>query len=415
MSELFHSRREFVALAGSGALALAHATRAGDDVDNAPVMIAGIDKQILRSNRDGTGSTWFHPRACTIPGKPTLTVFMTVQVIGGSDYFGPVQMMTSRDLGKTWTDPTPVPPLGRVKQPDGSEEGVCDVVPQWHPATKSVLALGHNVYYSGPKFSRDQPPRWPVYAVYRDGKWGPRRKLEWDDPRGAYIYSNNCGQRVVLPNGDILLAFTFGPDPKKPRSVAGVLCGFDGDTLTVKKVGRPLTNDTGRGLLEPSVTAFGGRYYLTIRAEDGRGYVSESADGLDWSAARPWAWEDGTPLVMSTTQQHWLPHSDGLWLVYTRKDPTNANVIRWRSPLWMARVDPKSLRLRKETERVVVPLVGDGVAVPDQVALMGNFHPVNITPDESWVTVGEWMPRNGVRGDLLLARVRWEKPNQLAE
>ena len=31
--------------------------------------------------------------------------------------------MTSADLGRTWTEPQPVPPLGRVRQPDGSEEG----------------------------------------------------------------------------------------------------------------------------------------------------------------------------------------------------------------------------------------------------------------------------------------------------
>jgi hypothetical protein len=29
------------------------------------------------------------------------------------------------------------------------------------------------------------------------------------------------------------------------------------------------------------------------------------------------------------------------------------------------------------------------------------------------VTVGEWQPRNGIAGDLLLARVRWSAPNRL--
>ena len=44
---------------------------------------------------------------------------------------------------------------------------------------------------------------------------------------------------------------------------------------------------------------------------------------------------------------------------------------------------------------------------------MGNFHPLNVTPDESWVTVGEWQPKNGIHGDLLLARIRWTTPNSL--
>lgn len=407
------SRREFLALLGGGVAGVA-AVHSAVGAES-PSLIAGIEKVAVRRGRDGSGPTWFHPRACMVPGDSGKTAFMTLQTITGSDYFGPVHWMTSSDLGRTWTAPLPVPPLGRVRQPDGSEEGVCDVVPDWHPATRTVLALGHNVFYSGPRFSANQPPRWPVYAVWRDGRWGPRRKLDWNDPRGAYIYTNNCGQRVVLPNGDILLAFTYGGAQKKPRSVSGVICSFDGDTLAVKQVGEEVSHDKGRGLLEPSVTRYRGRFFLTLRAEDNRGYVCAGDDGLKWTPKQPWAWDDGEPLTLSTTQQHWLPHSEALWLVYTRKDASNANVIRWRSPLWMAQVDLNTLRLRRDTERVVLPLVGDGVNDPNRVALMGNFHPINVSPDESWVTVGEWQPRNGIQGDLLLARIRWNKPNALAK
>jgi hypothetical protein len=374
-------------------------------------LIRSIEKVVLRRGRDGSGPTWFHPRACMLPDG---TAFMTLQTIMSSDYFGPVHWMTSSDLGRTWSEPQPVPPLGRVKQPDGAEEGVCDVVPEFHPKTKSVLALGHNVFYSGPKFSANQPARRPTYAVWCDGKWGPRRRLDWADPRGAYIYSNNCGQRVTLPDGDILLAFTHGGSKDKPRSVSGVICSFDGETLAVKRVGEEITHDEGRGLLEPSLTRWRDRYFLTIRAEDGRGYVCASGDGLKWSPKQPWAWDDGEQLAMSTTQQHWLAHSEALFLVYTRKDASNVNVIRWRSPLWMAEVDPATLRLRRESERVGLPLVGDGVKDPDRVAIMGNFHPVNASPEESWVTVGEWQPKNGIKGDLLLARIRWNRANSLA-
>ncbi len=407
------SRREFliaIGLATAGAEMPRFAA-----ASEAKSLIADIEKVTLRRGRDGSGPTWFHPRACMVPSESSPLAFLTLQTIAGSDYFGPVHWMTSADLGRTWTDPLPVPPLGRVKLPDGSEEGVCDVVPQWHPPTKTVLALGHNVFYSGPRFSADQPPRWPVYAVWRDGRWGPRRKFEWNDPRGAYIYTNNCGQRVVLPEGDILMAFSHGPEKREPRSVSGVIAAFDGETLAVKRVGEEITHDKGRGLLEPSITEFRGRYFLTIRAEDNRGYVAASENGLQWTPKQPWAWDDGEPLTLSTTQQHWLPHSDTLWLVYTRKDAGNVNVIRWRSPLWMAEVDTETLRLRRDTERVVLPLMGDGVKDPDRVALMGNFHTTNVGPAESWVTAGEWQPRNGIKGDLLLARIRWNKPNRFAE
>ncbi len=383
-------------------------------------LIASIEKQVVRQNRDGKATTWFHPRACRVPSKrPAASyAFMTVQSIGGSDYFGPVHWSESSDLGKTWAKFRPIPSLGRVpvaKHP-GLMAGVCDVVPQYHPPTKTILAMGHVVFYKGPKFARgDQLARYPVYTVRRsDGTWSKRRILEWNDPRGAFIYSNNCGQRVVLPNGDILLAFTFGDKPTH-RSVAGVLCEFDGEKLSIKKVGPPLKLAHKRGLLEPSLTQFGGKFHITIRAEDDHGYQSVSSDGLNWEPKQRWVWDNDEPVTMSTTQQHWLTHSDGLFLVYTRKDKSNTGIIRWRAPLYVAQVDVLTRRLIRSTERVVLPLVGDGVNDPNNVALMGNFNVTNAGPDESWVTVGEWMPKKNARGDLLLARIRWSRPNRLAK
>ena len=83
--------------------------------------------------------------------------------------------------------------------------------------------------------------------------------------------------------------------------------------------------------------------------------------------------------------------------------------------LWIARVDPERVCLIRETEQVVLPLVGDGVNAADDVAIMGNFNVTNAAPEESWVTVGEWIPRRGGKGDVLLARIRWAKPNRLVD
>ena len=396
-------------LQGSAATSEVHAN---------PPLIAEISKETLWRNRDGKQRTWFHPRACMLPGEEGKPVaLMTLQEIGGSDYFGQVHWSRSEDLGKSWTDPQPIAALGRERIPgrdDALRAAVCDVTPQYHPQTDTVIALGHVVFYKGQYFARrEQLPRYPVYVTRdKDGIWSQRKILQWEDPRGAFIYSNNCGQRVILPNGDVQMSFTFGPKSEH-RMVSGVRASFDGKHLNVESVGPPLHNPKGRGLLEPSVTKFGGKFWITIRAEDERGYVSVSDDGLNWSEKKAWAWLDGTPLDMSTTQQHWLTHSDGLFLIYTRKDASNVNVIRWRSPLWVARVDVDRQCLIKSTERVLLPLVGDGVNDPDKVALMGNFNVTNASPEESWVTVGEWMPRHGYRGDVLLARIRWAKPNRL--
>ncbi|MDC0274431.1 MAG: sialidase family protein [Planctomycetaceae bacterium] len=380
-------------------------------------LIQSIEQQTLWTNRDGKSLTWFHPRPCLVPqknGKPF--ILMTLQEISGSDYFGPVHWARSVDIGETWSKPELIDGFDRRDVPgyEGLKEGVCDVVPQYHPNTNTTLALGHCVFYRGKHFSRtDQLSRFPMYCVRKaDGTWSDRKILEWDDPRGSYIYTNNCGQRVVRPDGDILLAFTFGPEANG-RMVAGVRCRYDGENLTIKEVGPPIIHKVKRGLLEPSMTEFQGRYYMTIRAEDDRGYVSVSDDGLHWAKKKPWTWDNGKPLDMSTTQQHWLTHSQGLYLVYTRKADHNSNVIRWRAPLWMAKVDVEKRVLLKETEQVVHPLVGDGVNKPGDVALMGNFHVVNASADQSWVTVGEWMPRREARGNTLLARIHWSEPNEI--
>lgn len=384
----------------------------GDD------LIRTIETETLWRNRDGNSVTWFHPRACMLPdenGEPI--VLMTMQEIGGSDYFGQVHWTSTSDLGRTWTEPEPIAALGRDPVPgrtDGLQAGVCDVTPQFHPQSRSVLALGHVVFYKGPRFSRgEQLARYPVYVTRNaNGEWSERKILEWNDDRGSFIYSNNCGQRAIRPDGDVQMSFTFGPE-EKHRMVAGVISSFDGDQLAVQSVGPAIKHPHGRGLLEPSVTMFDGKVWMTIRAEDGRGYVAVSEDGLDFGKKAAWYWDDGTPLEMSTTQQHWLTHSDGLFLVYTRKDESNENVMRWRSPLWVARVDTDQRCLIRSTEQVVLPVVGDGSNKPNEVALMGNFDVTNVSPDESWITVGEWIPKGGARGDVLLARIRWSKPNRL--
>ena len=192
------------------------------------------------------------------------------------------------------------------------------------------------------------------------------------------------------------MSFTFGPTENN-RMVAGVKCSFDGEELKVLEVGPPLTSNLGRGFLEPSVTMFKSRYYLTIRAEDGRGYVAVSEDGLNYQSKTAWAYDDGNPLEMSTTQQHWLVHSEGLFLVYTQRIPSNLNVLRWRSPRSPSHSRSQEIcSLIRSPEKVVLPLVGDGVKMPDDVAIMGNFHITNVSPEET--PGSRW--ENGCRGEM---------------
>jgi hypothetical protein len=52
----------------------------------------------------------------------------------------------------------------------------------------------------------------------------------------------------------------------------------------------------------------------------------------------------------------------------------------------MARVDPERLCVIRDTEQVVVPERG---------ARLGNFGVCDISENETWVTVAEWMQTNG--------------------
>jgi len=382
-------------------------------------LIRSIESNVIFPGRQ-TSPTWFQPRACAIPGAGETSVLMTLQTISGSDNYGSVHWTITQDGGLHWSQPAPIASLERrplQSEPGtdnaGWEEGVCDVVPEFHPQTGAVLAIGHNVYYRNNVLAKPQRARWPVYVVRSaDGRWSEPRRLEWTDPRGRFIYTCGCAQRLTEKNGDVLIPLSFAATADEPRSVASVLCSFDGQTLAIRKLGNVLSNPIKRGLLEPSLAYWGGRYYMTIRAEDDRGYVAVSDDGLQWQPQQPWAWDDGEPLTMSTTQQRWLPHSEGLFLVYTRKTDENMNVSRWRAPLFLAAVDPSNLKLSRVSERVVFPLVGDGVQNGKHVAGMGNFHTVAAGPDESWVTVGEERSNDGWNGDTLLGRIRWTRPKQ---
>jgi hypothetical protein len=192
-------------------------------------LVSGVETAVLWPGR-GKGPGWFHPRACRQPGG----LFMTCQTISGSDLFGPVHWSESRDAGRTWTGPALVPGLGRIKLPGGIEEGVCDVVPDFHAASGTLLAMGWNVYYKDNRLTRPNEERWPVYTVRgRDGQWGPRRKLEWNHPEATAIYGSNCSQRVMLDDGRILLPLTFGRYGRMDRAVTTALCSFDGERVRI--------------------------------------------------------------------------------------------------------------------------------------------------------------------------------------
>jgi len=363
--------------------------------------------------------SWAHPRAGTIPprspgndtDKPVVVMTMQRILLSGSDLFEGLNEMRTDDLGRTWTGPTPVEGFERRPFEETREITVCDFTPRWHAASGTLLGTGQTVIYEKNKVLEVRP-RETAYSAYDAAKrtWLPWRTLKMpDDPKFGNAGAGSV-QRLDLPNGDILLPIYFKPMTAGKYSTTVLRCRFDGRTLSYVEHGSELTVDAPRGLGEPSITRFGGKFYLTMR-NDVKGYVSVSDDGLKYGEPRPWAWDDGTDLGSYNTQTHWVAHSEGLFLVYTRRGANNDHVMRHRAPLFIAQVDPVKLQVLRATERELMPNRG---------ARLGNFAVTEVSPGETWVTDAEWMQPKGVEkhgadGSVWVSKIRWSKPNELSK
>ncbi|RLS41589.1 MAG: hypothetical protein DWH81_05835 [Planctomycetota bacterium] len=217
-------------------------------------------------------------------------------------------------------------------------------------------------------------------------------------------------QWLEKDDGTLLIpAYVRGPEGG--TYIATVLhCSFDGEELKYLVSGDDLTIPGGRGLYEPSLTKYGQKYFLTLRSDDAA-YVSTSDDGLHFSTPQKWTFDNGEDLGSYNTQAHWLTHSDGLFLCYTRRGANNDHITRNRAPIFVAQVDPVTLQVIRRSESALLPERG---------VMLGNFGAAAITPDESWVTDSEYIVSDkpdpkGADGTTWLGRVKWSKPNRLVK
>ena len=365
---------------------------------------------------DGERS-FVHARAGAAPGagrdgQPAVVMTMNTMHLAGSDVFKALYVARTDDLGKHWTEPKPSETMGaRWENVDGKRLPVAasDFVPQWHAASGKLLGTGHTVVYTPDWKIKHRRPRHTVYSVYntQGQHWEPWNRLVMPNSEKFY----NCGagstSRWDQPDGTILLPMYFVPLGKNSRATVA-RCRFDGRAVAYIEHGDEIAiDDNTRGMHEPSLAWFEGQYFLTLR-NDRRGYVTRGPDGLHFEKYRPWTFDDGTELGNYNTQQRWVVHSDGLFLVYTRRGANNDHVFRHRAPLFMGQVDPERLCVIRQTERILVPERG---------ARLGNFGVTPVTPHETWVTVAELMQPRGVQkhgsdGSVFVARIRWSVPNR---
>lgn len=355
-----------------------------------------IERTVATQGFDGD-FCWVHARAGAIPvpGQPKHTAVMTLQKLqlSGSDIFYALNEMRTSDSGQTWTRPVEHKSFARTPfEFDGHKDleiTVCDFSPKWHAKTGKLLGTGHTVVYENNRV-RPVRPRATAYAVYdpENADWSPWRTIEMPDEAKFRNAGAGSVQRVDLANGDVLLPIYFKEIGKSQYATTVLRCEFDGETLSYRKHGSELTVPAKRGLYEPSLAQFGGRYFLTMRNDD-HGYVSvsEGGDSLTFSPPKKWTFDDGSDLGNYNTQQHWVRHPHhGLWLVYTRKGAGNDHVFRHRAPVFIAKVDPEKLHIIRSTEQILVPEKG---------ARLGNFGVTEISENETWVTAAEWMQGPG--------------------
>lgn len=386
-----------------------------------------IEQTVATQGFDGK-TCWVHARTGAIPAsalgdntKAPLVV-MTLQKldISGSDLFYGIHTMRSSDLGKTWTQPVehenfargPFSWSGR----DDLELAVSDYTPKWHAASGKLLGTGHTVVYEEGRVMKVRP-RDTGYAVYDVEKndWSPWRRLQMPDGPKFINAGAGCTQRFDLPDGTILLPIYYNDPGASNSSVIVARCSFDGEELRYIEHGSELSTTEPRGLGEPSLTQWKGRFFLTMR-NDLKGYISAGDDGLHFSDPIPWTFDDGEDLGSYNTQQHWVTHSDALFLVYTRRGANNDHVFRHRAPLFIARVDPETLCVVRASEQILVPEHG---------ARLGNFGVVEVNESETWVIAAEWMQTPGKKyGDptsliakgannrIWVTKLKWTQPNQ---
>jgi lysophospholipase L1-like esterase len=363
---------------------------------------------------------WFHPRAAAIPklgkdGQPA--VIMTIQKhLIADDHYSGLWMMRTDDLGKTWTGPKEIPELAWRKEPgnDKVDLSVADVTPQWHAKTGKLIALGIQVRYNEKGIALlDKPRSYDfAYTVYdpKTDKWTVWRNIEnVPELEGKFhTLAPGCVQSVIKDDGTLLTpVYIKGPAGSDYQATVLHL-GFDGDKLTYLAHGDELKIGGGRGYVEPSLAFYRNKYYLTLR-NDAKGYVTVSDDGLKYGPTKAWTFDDGSDLGSYNTQAHWLVHSEGLFLSYTRRGANNDHIPRNRAPIFLARVDTEQLHVIRATEQVLLPERG---------AMLGNFGASNITADESWVTDSEFIVNGqkherGANGTTWVAKVKWTKPNAL--
>lgn len=307
-------------------------------------------------------------------------------LLTGSDVFYGQDMFKSEDNGQTWKKLRKSKSLKQTW--DGNLRITYNAVPHYSRYFKKWYAICNTTKYADDKVPFQnmvdgKPWSSPYYADIdiRTGKLGQLKPLPFPFD---YAGTNAYGEPLELENGDIIQTFYFVTPEQKTKNYKSVCVRyrFTEDGLEVVEAGTPVQYpELNRGVYEPSLIYFQGKYYLTLRSDE-RGMFCESTDGLHFGPFKVWCWEDGTPIGNKNTQQHWISLGDTLYLSYTRENGANDHVFRNRAPVYSARFDTEKGALVRETEFPLVPELG---------ARLGNFNTICDGEGRAYFITAEWM------------------------
>ena len=311
-------------------------------------------------------------------------------LLTGSDVFYGQEMYRSEDNGLTWKKMRKSKSLkqtwdGDLRVTYGASPQYSCYYGKWYAICCDTKYVNDDVPFQ--KMVDGKPWRTPYYADIdiRTGKVGKLKEIPFPF---EYAGANPYGRPLELDNGDIIITFYYMSPEHKTKHFKSVCVRyrFVEDGLEVVEAGTPVgCPELKRGVYEPSVTCFQGKYYMTLRSDE-RGLYCESEDGLHFGPLKTWCWEDGAPIGNKNTQQHWVNLGDRLYLCYTRENGANNHVFRNRAPIYSALFDTERGVLVRGTEFPLVPELG---------ARLGNFKTTSDGKGRAFLATAEWMQPAG--------------------
>ncbi len=333
-----------------------------------------------------------------------VAMFYSMLKLSGSDVFYDSYAALSYDSGKTFCEPKALTSLNREENGLRSHFLLNNVY--YHKHSGKWLILGKLNYYKDektPVLINGIAKGTAVYTVFDP------QKADWDTNVKELPLPISC--ITAFPHGQITeyedgrLAFDFYATTEQDCNHALAIhteYTFDGETFALCSSSEPLVGvDYARGYFEPSTIYHNGKFYMTLRTDE-VGLYSESEDGMHFAAPKIWAWEDGSPIGNKNTMQRFVRVGNTLYLVYTREDKLNGHVFRNRAPLYMTRFDAQKGCLCRDEEIILVPELG---------ARLGNFSVCQVSDNEAWIIVAEWMQyigceRYGSDNSIWLVKVK---------